>query len=205
MTSPPGSYRGLKFLSTWTLANALGVGSISWLAVLLAELSFEYVRLALFTMFFGFGIVALLQQFLLGHYGLPSPLWWLTSYLGWGAGGFAGMIAEAVFLEIVDDWTSLSDYRFQLAAACAAMIFGLAFGAVQSLASQPLRQRSWIWPLASSLAFPPAVLIASLVPACREMFGIYLVVLFAGAAYGGITGAFLAPLIGQLGSQTPKR
>jgi hypothetical protein len=203
MTTPPDSHRVLKFVSTWTLANAIAVGSIAWFAVLLINHKNMPVGLPLVTIFIGFGIVALVQQFVLLQYGLSVRWWWLTSYLGCGAATFASMNAADEVDELIRFCIPHSAYRFVIEHCFLAMVSGLFYGGVQIIASQPLRQRLWVWPIGSALACSTMVLIGRCWRLPVKSIDAYLLPLVLGAAYGIVTGLILAPIIKRLGKEEP--
>ena len=126
MATPLDPYRGLKFVTHWTLAHALGVGTLLLVIVLLAkawvlQIGNGSLYLAIFP---AFGAIAGLQQLLLKSNGMPAPLWWLTSYFGLATGAVLATGAGNVF-GIVG----------------AVLVFGVCCGAIQMLACGQLLQR----------------------------------------------------------------
>lgn len=180
-------YRGLKFVTHWTLAHALGVGTLLLVIVLLAKawvLQIGNGSLYL-AIFLAFGAIAGLQQLLLKSNGMPAPLWWLTSYFGLATGAVLATGAGNVF-GIVG----------------AVLVFGVCCGAIQMLACGQLLQRAWVWPLANILSWSLAALVASSWRFSNDMFSFYLYAVTAGAAYGVATGVGLLFVMPKLPDET---
>ena len=191
MSAPLDPHRGWKFVAHWTLANAIGVSTVIWLAVVLADsVDISILWLPFVLVFFGFGAVAGVQQLILHRYGMPAKWWWAASYVAWAAGALAGMVAEEFCLGLIRNYSAIAPHEFHFDTLGASIVFGLVFGATQMLACDLLYRRIWIWPLACSLAFPPAV--AASFSGSETLAEMYFIALLMGALYGMVTGLALS-------------
>ncbi len=187
------------FVGSWTLANGIGVATILWfLAIIDQKLS--SFQLTLYWLLAGFGAIAAAQQLLLERYEVRPGSWLPTSYFAVALTFVIGIAAHDFTFALVGSFTQKGQTIEDIGSILAAIIYGACFGALQMLPCPVLRKRPWIWPVASGIAFPSTVLIATQCRFAGSVFVVYAVALLMGAAYGIVTAVALVIALPQLRS-----
>lgn len=185
----PFSSRAWQLLFSWALASGLVFGTTLWFANLLCTRvlleQFWQVRIA---MFVGLAAISLPQQVILFNQNMSAWWWSPVSLLGWSLLAVLGLFHEGTVLALLG--------RNELFESCEVpellvpMFYGSAFGGMQLLGCPVIRNKPWIWVVATAVAFAAVILVLQFQReySVKNHLANYIIGLLAGASYGMITG-----------------